>query len=164
MTAVIDGFGLTRIGQIALTVKDLPAAVAFYRDALGLRLLFEAPPSMAFFDCGGVRLMLTPPEREGAVAGQQFNSILYFSVDAIGDARRREAEEVLAVQLLGDPRRRFGDLRRGLHHFGPAAALVGDLAQRRRVDSRVDRRSIGRVDGDGVDEGIAAQERRLHLA
>jgi len=83
MTAVVDGFGLARIGQIALTVSDLPAAVAFYRDALGLRFLFEAPPSMAFFDCGGIRLMLAPPEREGAVAGQRFNSILYFSVDDI---------------------------------------------------------------------------------
>jgi len=83
MTAVIDGFGLARIGQIALTVKDLPAAVAFYRDVLGVTFLFEAPPSMAFFDCGGIRLMLAPPEREGAVAGQQFNSILYFTVDDI---------------------------------------------------------------------------------
>jgi methylmalonyl-CoA/ethylmalonyl-CoA epimerase len=86
MTAVIDGFGLTRIGQIALTVQDLPAAIVFYRDVLGLTLLFEAPPNMAFFDCGGIRLMLTPPEREGAAAGQQFNSILYFAVDDIAAA------------------------------------------------------------------------------
>ena len=83
MTAVIDGFGLARIGQIALTVKDLPAAVRFYRDVLGVRFLFEAPPSLAFFDCGGIRLMLAPPERDGAAAGQRFNSVLYFSVDDI---------------------------------------------------------------------------------
>ena len=80
MTAVSSDIGVTRIGQIAFTVADLPGAVAFYRDVLGLRFLFEAPPNLAFFDCGGTRLMLTPPEREGAHAGQQFNSILYYTV------------------------------------------------------------------------------------
>ena len=80
MTAVSSDIGVTRIGQIAFTVADLPRAVAFYRDVLGLQFLFEAPPSLAFFDCGGTRLMLTPPEREGTVAGQQFNSILYYTV------------------------------------------------------------------------------------
>ena len=62
MTAVADGFGLSRIGQIAMTVADLPRAVAFYRDVLGMTFLFEAPPAMAFFDCGGVRLMMSLPE------------------------------------------------------------------------------------------------------
>jgi len=48
------------VGQIAITVHDLVRAVAFYRDTLGLRLLFEVP-NMAFFDCGGIRLMLGVP-------------------------------------------------------------------------------------------------------
>jgi methylmalonyl-CoA/ethylmalonyl-CoA epimerase len=86
MTAVSSDIGVTRIGQIAFTVTDLPRAVAFYRDVLGLQFLFEAPPSLAFFDCGGTRLMLTPPEREGAVAGQHFNSILYYAVADIQSA------------------------------------------------------------------------------
>jgi len=86
MTAVSGDIGITRIGQIGFTVADLPRAVAFYRDLLGLRFLFEAPPQLAFFDCGGTRLMLTPPEREGAVAGHQFNSILYYSVADIHSA------------------------------------------------------------------------------
>ena len=51
------------LGQIALQVPDVPAAVRFYRDALGLRLLFEAPPGLAFFDLSGVRLMLSAPEQ-----------------------------------------------------------------------------------------------------
>jgi len=55
--------GLREIGQIAVTVKDLPGAVKFYRHTLGLPFLFEAPPHLAFFDCGGVRLMLTAPEK-----------------------------------------------------------------------------------------------------
>ena len=57
------GTGLAQIGQIAIAMKDLPRAVAFYRDVLGLPFLFEAPPKLAFFDCAGVRLMLSEPEK-----------------------------------------------------------------------------------------------------
>jgi methylmalonyl-CoA/ethylmalonyl-CoA epimerase len=56
----------SRIGQLAIPVADLDRAVRFYGETLGLRLLFRAPPSLAFFDCGGVRLMLSPPEGPGA--------------------------------------------------------------------------------------------------
>jgi len=84
--AASGGFGVTRIGQIAMTVGDLPRAVAFYRDVLGMRFLFEAPPAMAFFDCGGVRLMLSLPEQAGPAAGQQFGAILYYAVDDIQEA------------------------------------------------------------------------------
>ncbi len=74
--------GLGQIGQIAVTVKDLPGSVAFYRDTLGLPFLFEAPPNMAFFDCAGVRLMMTLPEKP------EFDhpaSIIYFKVPNIQD-------------------------------------------------------------------------------
>ena len=99
MTAVGDGFGVARIGQIAMTVGDLPRAVAFYRDVLGMRFLFEAPPAMAFFDCGGVRLMLSLPEQAGAAAGQQFASIVYYAVDDIQlAARALEARGALFEQ------------------------------------------------------------------
>jgi len=83
MTEVTDGIGISRLGQIAMTVGDLPRAIAFYRDVLGLRFLFEAPPAMAFFDCGGVRLMLSLPEETGSHAGQRFGAILYYAVDDI---------------------------------------------------------------------------------
>jgi methylmalonyl-CoA/ethylmalonyl-CoA epimerase len=82
MAAAAD-FGLSRIGQIAMTVEDLPRAVAFYRDVLGLRFLFEAPPAMAFFDCAGVRLMMSRPETAGEVAGRRFAAVLYYSVPDI---------------------------------------------------------------------------------
>lgn len=71
---------IARIGQIAINVRDLERAVGFYRDVLGLRFLFEVP-KMAFFDCGGVRLMLALPEEE------RFDhpaSIIYYDV---GDIR-----------------------------------------------------------------------------
>ena len=60
-----------------------PRAVSFYRDVLGMRFLFEAPPAMAFFDCGGVRLMMSLPEEKGEVAGQRFASIIYYTVPDI---------------------------------------------------------------------------------
>ena len=60
MSAPAADFGLESIGQIAIVVRDVPRAVAYYRDVLGLTFLFSAGPALAFFDCGGVRLMLGP--------------------------------------------------------------------------------------------------------
>jgi methylmalonyl-CoA/ethylmalonyl-CoA epimerase len=79
---------IERIGQIAISTHDLPAAVAFYRDALRLEYLFEAG-QLAFLMCGDVRLMLTVPERE------EFDhpaSTLYFRVDDIHEARAELVE------------------------------------------------------------------------
>lgn len=78
MQATLTG-APTGVGQVAITVRDTAEAVAFYRDRVGLRLLFEAPPGLAFFECGGLRLMLSPPEGEVRVA----SSILYFEVEDI---------------------------------------------------------------------------------
>ena len=60
MTTPAPGFGLDRIGQISIVVHDVPRAATYYRDVLGMRFLFDAGPDLAFFDCGGVRLMLGP--------------------------------------------------------------------------------------------------------
>ncbi|MFW6174982.1 MAG: VOC family protein [Chloroflexota bacterium] len=58
-----DDFQLDEIGQIHISVSDIRRAVEFYRDVLGVRLLFEVPgQQMAFFDCGGIRLYLGVPE------------------------------------------------------------------------------------------------------
>ena len=54
---------LERIRQIGVNVKDLERAVRFYRDVLEMKFLFQAPPQMAFFDCGGVRLLLGVADR-----------------------------------------------------------------------------------------------------
>jgi methylmalonyl-CoA/ethylmalonyl-CoA epimerase len=70
---------LSRIGQIAIVVKDVERATAFYRDALGMRFLF-AFPGLAFFDCDGVRLMISRAEKEEF---DHPSSILYFRVDDI---------------------------------------------------------------------------------
>lgn len=78
---------LQAIGQIAVNVRDLPRATAYYRDVLGLRFLFEGP-GMAFFDAGGVRLMLAvPSEPRYDHAG----SIIYYRVADIHAAATRLA-------------------------------------------------------------------------
>jgi methylmalonyl-CoA/ethylmalonyl-CoA epimerase len=71
-------FGLGPIGQIGITVSDVERAVAFYRDTLGMKLLFQVS-GMGFFDCGGVRLMLSGSENPG----ETYSSILYFKVPDI---------------------------------------------------------------------------------
>jgi methylmalonyl-CoA/ethylmalonyl-CoA epimerase len=79
-----SGFALSDIGQIGLTVSDLEKAVAFYRDVLGLKHLFNAPPAMAFFAVGSVRLMLSRPEKPDS---ERFGCALYFKVADIQAAR-----------------------------------------------------------------------------
>jgi catechol 2,3-dioxygenase-like lactoylglutathione lyase family enzyme len=72
---------ITRLTQVAVVVQDLDRAVRFYRDTLGLKLLFQAPPGLAFFDLSGVRLMLDKPS-EPLPKGVG-TSILYYGVDDI---------------------------------------------------------------------------------
>lgn len=76
----------SHIGQIAVTCKDVGRASAFYRDVLGLRHLFDAGPKLAFYDCAGIRLMLTTAEQP---QHDHPGSILYFFVSDI-DAVYRE--------------------------------------------------------------------------
>jgi len=71
---------LSRIGKIFVNVKDLDRAITFYRDTLGMTFLFQAPPNMAFFDCGGIRLMLGIADRPEI---NHIASIIYYKVDDI---------------------------------------------------------------------------------
>jgi methylmalonyl-CoA/ethylmalonyl-CoA epimerase len=70
-------FGLAQIGQIAVPVGDLERAIGFYRDMLGMRFLFQAPPGLAFFDCAGVRLLLDAPAK---AQGENYSSVIYYKV------------------------------------------------------------------------------------
>src|SRR3984957_19327864 len=96
-SATASGIAITEIGQIAINVNDTNRAIEFYRDTLGLKLLFTAG-NLAFFDCGGVRLMLTQPERP------EFDhpaSILYFKVADIHSAHARLKER--EAKMEGEP-------------------------------------------------------------
>jgi methylmalonyl-CoA/ethylmalonyl-CoA epimerase len=92
--------GPTRIGQIAIPVGDIDRAVRFYGDVLGLRLLFRAPPALAFFDCGGVRLMLGPPD--GPDAPRQAGVVYYVVGDLDATYRTLSGR---GVAFLGPPHR-----------------------------------------------------------
>jgi methylmalonyl-CoA/ethylmalonyl-CoA epimerase len=96
-----------RIGQIAVDVKDVERATSFYRDVLGMRHLFSAPPKMSFFDCAGTRLLLGEPEPGAEGHGA---SVLYFDVPDIDGMHARLSE-------------------RGVH-FVQAPHFVADLGTR----------------------------------
>lgn len=83
-----------QLGQVAVPVHDLDRATAFYRDVVGLEHLFRAPPGLAFFRCGSVRLMLTRPEDPDMAPP---GSILYLTVDDLGAAHERLAESGATV-------------------------------------------------------------------
>ncbi len=98
MSTASSSLGIKDIGQISIIVHDLPRATRFYRDTLGLPLLFTAP-NLAFFDCGGVRLMLGPAETPEL---DHPSSILYFRVPDLKAAHQRLVDE--GVEIVAPPR------------------------------------------------------------
>lgn len=98
MMAAADTLEITGIGQIAINCHDLKRATEFYRDKLGMRLLYEFP-GLAFFDCGGVRLMLAEPEKK------EFDhpaSLIYYRVGDIQQASRTLIDK--GIELEHEPR------------------------------------------------------------
>ena len=83
------------IAQIALSVTELPRATAFYRDTIGLKLLFEVP-GMSFFDIDGVRLMLSA---QGGKPGGR-DTVFYFKVDDAGQAYADLSEKGVHFEQL----------------------------------------------------------------
>jgi methylmalonyl-CoA/ethylmalonyl-CoA epimerase len=98
MSTAAETLGIQNIGQISIIVKDVERATAFYRDVLGLSLLFTVP-GMAFFDCGGVRLML------GTASSPEYDhpsSIFYFRVPDIQAGYQRLIKH--GVDIVAPPR------------------------------------------------------------
>ncbi|HEX8572960.1 MAG TPA: VOC family protein [Allosphingosinicella sp.] len=93
----------TRLAQVAILVQDLERAKAFYRDVLGLAHLFDAPPGLAFFQCGETRLMLSRPEGPEAAG----SSILYYGVEDV-----EAAHEEMRSKGVGfdEPPRRIAEV------------------------------------------------------
>lgn len=92
---------LSRIRQIALPVREIETAKRFYRDTLGMRHLFDAPPALSFFDCGGVQLMLAGPEGQGKDGPEQ-HGVLFYDVSNIKDIHA--AIEASGARTLEHPR------------------------------------------------------------
>ena len=91
---------LNQIGQIAVAVSNTDAAEAFYGGVLGLRKLYRYG-DLCFFDCAGVRLMLSPPERGETVEPGQ--GAIYFRVAdlpmAVNEVRAKGAAIVSEPHL-----------------------------------------------------------------
>jgi len=82
---------LDKIGQIAITVRDLARAKSFYQDVLGMKFLFDAG-SMCFFQCGDIRFGLGVAEESASPGG----TILYFKVEDIHQVHERLKEQGVA--------------------------------------------------------------------
>ena len=82
-----------RIAQVALPVRDLARATAFYRDVVGLPLLFDVP-NLAFFDCAGTRLMLGTAEEERHGGA----SVIYYAADDVRVEHERLAGRGVVVE------------------------------------------------------------------
>lgn len=88
MESGTNQFGLSEIGQIAISVNDLERATAFYRDKLGMKYLFTAN-GMAFFNSNGIRLMLS---RLNKATSDQVSFVIYFKVRDIQEAYKTLSE------------------------------------------------------------------------
>jgi methylmalonyl-CoA/ethylmalonyl-CoA epimerase len=92
------GVGVRRLGQVSVNARDVARARAFYEDVLELRHLFDAS-GMSFFDCGGVRLMVSLPES----AEYAHTSVLYLEVGDIHASYRMLVDR--GVRFEGAPHR-----------------------------------------------------------
>jgi predicted enzyme related to lactoylglutathione lyase len=88
---------LSQIGQISVNVQDIERAVAFYRDSLGVKFLFQAS-QMAFFDCDSIRLMLSVPEN---AEFDHPSSVIYFKISDIKQVYEAITER--GVKFIGEP-------------------------------------------------------------
>jgi catechol 2,3-dioxygenase-like lactoylglutathione lyase family enzyme len=88
------------LAQITNVVHDIERAVKFHRDTLGLPLLFQAPPALAFFQVGSVRLMLSPPENPSQ---DHPGSVLYLKVKDIESMHRSLSAK--GVRFVDEPHR-----------------------------------------------------------
>ncbi|WP_394175372.1 VOC family protein [Guptibacillus hwajinpoensis] len=88
---------INRVSQIGIPVQKMERAVQFYKDFLELQLLFETN-TMAFFNCDGLRLLLSVSEDE-TFANK--SSIVYFEVDEIKTTYTRLQKN--GVQFLNKP-------------------------------------------------------------
>lgn len=90
----IDNFGLDQIDQIAVPVEDLDRSMEFYRSKLGMKYLFRAG-DLAFFDCAGIRLLLSRPEGDQIA---RHASTIYFKVQDIHQAHQTLTQRGVAFE------------------------------------------------------------------
>ncbi|MBV8798518.1 MAG: VOC family protein [Alphaproteobacteria bacterium] len=114
-----------KLAQVGLYCRDLERARLFYRDMLGLPLLFEAG-NMLFFRLEGLRLMVGLAGRPEQTVG---GSIIYFEapdIDAVGAALEEKGVKFLGPALTVQQTQTHElKLREFLDPDGNALALMG---------------------------------------
>lgn len=98
MTTAAAPFALNAIGQIFIRAKELDRAIRFYRDTLGMPFLFQAPPQMAFFQCGPITVMVGVPETPEL---SHPASLVYYLVPDIAAAHQTLRER--GVEFITEP-------------------------------------------------------------
>ncbi|MEK5332701.1 VOC family protein [Lysinibacillus sp. FSL W8-0992] len=88
---------IQKIGQIAVPIKNVESAIEFYKEVLGLTLLFQTE-NMAFFDCNGQRLLLSIPEKDEFANS---SSVIYFQVEDIKKSVEKLIEK--GVSFIDQP-------------------------------------------------------------
>jgi methylmalonyl-CoA/ethylmalonyl-CoA epimerase len=88
---------IQKVGQIGVPVKELDRAVHFYKELLELPLLFNTD-TMAFFECSGLRLLLSLPEKEEFTHS---SSVIYFQVKDLKESYENLLEK--GVRFLNEP-------------------------------------------------------------
>jgi methylmalonyl-CoA/ethylmalonyl-CoA epimerase len=106
MDATLTGIAISRLGQVQIRAHDVERAASFYQNVLRLKLLFKAPPGLAFFDCGGVRLMIDRPEKPEF---DHASSILYFAVPDIEAAHAQMKQQGVRFEDEPHPIARMPD-------------------------------------------------------
>ena len=130
MTPTTQSFGLSSIGQIFVRARDLDRAVRFYRDTLGMPFLFQAPPQMAFFQCGPTTLMLGIPS---APEVDHPASLVYYLVPDIASAHTTLRDR--GVTFISEPHlvHRAADYELWLADFRDSEGNVLALMMRKPV-------------------------------
>ena len=123
---------LSRIKQVALPVREITAATRFYRDTLGMRHLFDAPPALSFFDCGGVQLMLAGPDAQGK-DGEQQHAVLFYDVSNIksvhGKIKSAGAKSLEEPHVIARMNRREIWISSFSDGQGNVVSLMSDVAE-----------------------------------
>lgn len=117
---------VSEIMQIALTVADVAQAKQFYGDVLGMQFLFDAG-NMAFFQCGGVRVLI------GAGEPKPSGTVVYFRVPDLQTTHAALRER--AVDFPQEPQlvARMPDHDLWLAFIrDPSGNLLGLMEERRR--------------------------------
>ncbi len=115
------------IGQIAICVDDMQTSRTFYKDILGLTLLFDAGPNLSFFDCGGIRLMLTTLQGKEE---DHNTSVIYYKVSDIEAVFKAFEKQDVVIERPPQLAAKMTD-----HHLwmgfirDPNANLIGIMAE-----------------------------------